>query len=217
MEGEYNEAESHAAFMDALNAWRNAGKENATKEPVEKAEKVCNSTLMLLQKVRFTEESSTVTAEPPKAKGFLYNVVPDENFNLNCLPQFEEKEIATAATKPAGAKESCWNCYKLYVKSEGIQDPNTGKGFCTRECHQRHIEANSIKCMFEDCSNRFLKAVGVFVHAKWFCSEECSDKDPETKQIKELYENGIEFDNYKTKNNLGMEEEEEEEEVEIDL
>ena len=37
-DGSYNEAESHNGFLDALNAWRNAGKEPEKKEKVVKFE-----------------------------------------------------------------------------------------------------------------------------------------------------------------------------------
>jgi len=39
--GAYNEAESHQQFLDALNAWRNAGKPaSSAEEKEEKKEKV---------------------------------------------------------------------------------------------------------------------------------------------------------------------------------
>ena len=37
--GDYNEAESHNQFLEALNAWRNAGKPQEEKKPAEKVSK----------------------------------------------------------------------------------------------------------------------------------------------------------------------------------
>jgi hypothetical protein len=68
--------------------------------------------------------------------------------------------------------------------------------------------------MLQDCSEKFIKAKGLFVHGKWFCKEECSEKDPETQEIKNLYDKGIEFANDKNEDDLY---DEDEEEVEIEL
>ena len=49
--------------------------------------------------------------------------------------------------------------------------------------------ANQIKCQLgPECSRRFVKAIGHFVHGKWFCSPACADKDPEIQKIKDMLE-----------------------------
>jgi len=52
---------------------------------------------------------------------------------VNCLPQFEEKEILPdleLQDKKYQQKESCWNCYKLFPQSDAVMDQTTKRSFC---------------------------------------------------------------------------------------
>ena len=52
----------------------------------------------------------------------------DSAWNVNCLPSFEEKEIKpdpSLQDKKYAAKESCWNCYKLFPSPDSVVDSVT--------------------------------------------------------------------------------------------
>jgi len=118
MEGTYNEAESHQQFLEALQAWRSAGT-----QPEEKKEK----------KVRFNEGQDVTAADPPVKKNFLLDAGGGD-FNVNCLPSYEEKEILpdpALQDKKYAQKESCWNCYKLFPVAEGVRHPLLNRSFCS--------------------------------------------------------------------------------------
>lgn len=75
-EGQFDEQQSHNEFLEALNAWRNAGKEP------EKANKDKKS-------VKF-QDPKEKEEEKPK-KNFLYTVGDSENFQMDNIPTFEER------------------------------------------------------------------------------------------------------------------------------
>lgn len=108
-EGEFNEAESHNSFLEALNAWRGV-------KPAEKG-------------VKF---------EDKKPGSFFAGLKKDENWDVNCLPQYAE-----GGTKPDkqmedpkyGPKESCWTCYKLKPVSDIVEF--AGKKFCSDKCKEK--------------------------------------------------------------------------------
>eukprot|EP00347_Sterkiella_histriomuscorum_P018524 403345183 len=170
--GKYNEQESHQQFLEALNAWRNAG---TTSKPN-------NSQQQDKKSVRFNENANTT--QSVSGNGSLQ----------------QEKDIKTdmqirTDSAASSRKESCWNCYKLFPAIQAIADHATKRSFCSELCFEKNMQANSIKCQFPECSNRFVKVVGTLVHGKWFCSQKCANLDPDTKQMQELYEKGIEFNN----------------------
>ena len=85
--------------------------------------------------MRFNEQTDVqeapapVSASPTKKQNFLLSAGAGEesSWNVNCLPQYEEKEIVpdpALQDKKYLAKESCWNCYKLFVSAEGFRDEN---------------------------------------------------------------------------------------------
>jgi hypothetical protein len=59
--------------------------------------------------------------------------IENDEWNVNCLPQFEEVSLQTGAkealTIPIEDKESCWNCYKLFPKNSGFLDQKTQRVF----------------------------------------------------------------------------------------
>ncbi|CDW76639.1 sam domain containing protein [Stylonychia lemnae] len=115
----------------------------------------------------------------------------------------QEKEIKpdlsirTSSAQQAVRKESCWNCYKLFPAEQSLMDQATKRHFCSQGCYDKNMQANQIPCQYEECSKRFVKVVGTFVHGKWFCSEACAELDPETQRLRDMLENGIEFNNDK--------------------
>ncbi len=208
LDGAYNEEESHQGFLEALNAWR--GK---PEEPEKKSQE---------KKVRFQDEEKK---EEPKKSNFFANIDANPNFDMGAIPTYEEREIkpdASLQDKRYTQKESCWNCYKLFPQEEAVKEDSTNRvsdirdnlvqSFCSNECFEKHQNVNAIKCQLEDCTKKFVKTVGHFIHGKWFCCEACSDKDPETVHMKELYEKGIEFKNKEVEDEEG-----DDEDYEIDL
>ena len=108
--GQYDEGESHNAFLEALNAWRSAGPE------VSKPEK---------KSVTFNE-------------------------NENSIKQMEDQPLRRPkppAEKKASKKESCWNCYKLYIPNEMTNNlKNVEKCYCSEFCHKKYSIQNGQTC-----------------------------------------------------------------------
>jgi hypothetical protein len=146
-DGQFNEQESHNEFLNALNAWRNAGKKEEPKPPSDLDEK----------KVRFSDDPKAPVEDSAKKekKGFLYTVGDEENFDMNAIPTFEEKGQEAAKPNPQMAKESCWNCYKLFTAKDGIKDQASDKKFCTQACYDKFLAVNMQTCALKDCPNKF--------------------------------------------------------------
>lgn len=155
-EGEFNEAESHNSFLEALNAWRGVPSKPAA--PEQKG-------------VKFEEK---------KPGSFFANIRKDEEFDLNCLPQYAEggtKPDTEIADPKYGPKESCWTCYKLKAKAD-LQE-FAGKQFCSNSCREKFAKDNMITCQrVPACpAEAFLKKDGVPRLGRWFCSDECCEAD----------------------------------------
>lgn len=163
--------------MEALNAWRDAGKK--TDEPASAKSS---------KKVKFQDvQDSWKQQQDPKKKGsFFANIEPGQSeFNLNCLPTWQEG--GTQPDKKFSSKESCWQCYKLYSLTIETSAFKQGeKGFCSQICYDKFTAANTIKCQFVGCGKCFLKTDGHFAHGKWFCSENHCNNDPEIQKIEEM-------------------------------
>jgi hypothetical protein len=127
LEGQYDEGESHTGFLEALNAWRGVAKPDGdTKKSVDtKGEK----------KVRFNDDPTAAGAtstSPAKKTNFFANLGGESEWNADCLPSFEEKEIKpdpSLEDKKYSTKESCWNCYKLFASSAAVVDQDTKRVF----------------------------------------------------------------------------------------
>lgn len=102
-DGAYNEADSHNSFLEALNAWRNAGK-----PPEER------STPSTSKKVKFTDvqQAWAYQKDPSKKGSFFANLGESKDFSLGNIPTWQES--GTQPLKSSTGKESCWQCFKLY-------------------------------------------------------------------------------------------------------
>lgn len=104
-DGAYNEAESHQGFLEALNAWRNAGKKNDEPSSAKSSKKV---------KFQDVQDSWKVQQDPKKKGSFFASIDPGNNeFNMGSIPTWQEG--GTQPDKKMSSKESCWECYKLYA------------------------------------------------------------------------------------------------------
>jgi hypothetical protein len=93
--------------------------------------------------------------------------------------------------KKASAKESCWNCYKLYIPNELTASLKEGKKcYCSDFCQKKYNIQNSFTCMNKLCGKSLLKSNGLNLHGKWFCKDECAESDPETKGIIDMLAKG---------------------------
>lgn len=103
-DGQYNEAESHQGFLEALNAWREAGKNKDEPASAKSSKKV---------KFQDVQDSWKVQQDSKKKGSFFANIDPGNNeFNLGSIPTWQEG--GTQPDKKFSSKESCWQCYKLY-------------------------------------------------------------------------------------------------------
>jgi hypothetical protein len=101
-DGQYNEEESHAGFMDALKAWRTAGKPEEEKKKDDK--KI---------KMRDVEQSWKQQQDNSKKGSFFANIDKKEsNFDFGLIPTWQEG--GTEPDRKISSKESCWQCFKLY-------------------------------------------------------------------------------------------------------
>jgi hypothetical protein len=104
IDGVYDEGDSHKGFLEALNAFR--GKEKETKL----AEKTPQQ-----KKVKFNEvEQAWAHQQDQSKKGsFFANIdSKNNNFDMGSIPTWQEG--GTMPDKKMSAKESCWQCFKLY-------------------------------------------------------------------------------------------------------
>ena len=54
------------------------------------------------------------------------------------------------------AKESCWQCFKLYLLDIETSKYKTGqKGFCSKACFEAFEKANSMTCSLNGCLQAF--------------------------------------------------------------
>ena len=94
-DGQFDEAESHNSFLQALNAWRGVK----------------------------TEEPAAAAAEPKEKKpgSFFANLGGDSEWHFDCMPTFNEggtdpiDELSQISKQEP--RDSCWQCYKLVPKS----------------------------------------------------------------------------------------------------
>lgn len=100
-DGMYDEGESHAGFLEALNAFR--GKKTEKEEtPKQKT-------------VKFSEvEKAWEHQKDQSKKGSFFANLDTKNtdFDLGSIPTWQEG--GTQPDKKISAKESCWQCFKLY-------------------------------------------------------------------------------------------------------
>mmetsp|Transcript_7677 Transcript_7677/g.14490 ORF Transcript_7677/g.14490 Transcript_7677/m.14490 type:complete len:300 (-) Transcript_7677:182-1081(-) len=87
-------------------------------------------------------------------------------------------KVRSAATM-AGAmliesKASCWNCFSLHVKSEGVKFDN--RDFCSQECCEQYKADQLVSCL---CEKKFSKVAGVLSNGRRYCSEACAHKSEE--------------------------------------
>jgi hypothetical protein len=82
--------------------------------------------------VRFNDDpttaAETTSTAPPKKANFFANLGGESDWNAECLPSYEEKEIKpdpSLEDKKYSTKESCWNCYKLFPSSAAVVDQDT--------------------------------------------------------------------------------------------
>lgn len=103
LSGDYNEADSHAGFLEALNAWRKVGKEETPKKT--KDGKLSTSDVQKAWKHQ---------QDPTKKGSFFANIDSKQtDFNLGSIPTWQEGGTMPDK-KLVSNKESCWQCYKLY-------------------------------------------------------------------------------------------------------
>ena len=151
MEGQFDEQESHNSFLEALKAWRG---EKPSAEDTPKS-------------VRFSDNKEGAAAaaagKPPANKNFFANL-NNEEFNVNCLP--EPPTYAATETQPDSqmadpkfaAKDSCWQCYKLYPRAQPVTCQISGKvshSFC--QCHM--LTNNCTFCVLEILQIALLAAI----------------------------------------------------------
>ena len=120
MQGEFNEAQSHQYFLEALKEWRSGGatasgdnKENQ----VENSVGTSNERTKKEHHVRFSDEANeikmiNIESTVSEKKGFLYGAASGGNaWNLPEMPSQEEagtKMSPRDDAKVIGVKESCW-------------------------------------------------------------------------------------------------------------
>ena len=117
IDGAYDEGESHAGFLEALNAWRKCGKPAETpKKSVNKDGKV---------DIKDVEQSWKQQQDKSKKGSFFANIdAGAKEFNMGSIPTWQEGGTMPDK-KLASSKESCWQCYKLYsldVETSEFQD-----------------------------------------------------------------------------------------------
>ena len=71
-------------------------------------------------------------------KNFFANIdVNNKNFNMDAIPTFtagSTEPDQKLADPKFGPKESCWNCFKLFAKDEGVACKISNKTFCKQFC-----------------------------------------------------------------------------------
>ncbi|CDW91239.1 sam domain containing protein [Stylonychia lemnae] len=185
LEGDYDEQAAHNQFLEALNAWRNAGKKKEEPTNVESADNTNNvgtdnnsSTPVIKSEDQIQNKESS----PPKKKNFLLNLGEDDDkgwvMDYN-FAQFEEKEIlpdeGLQDTRYA-KKESCWNCYKMFPNTGGTADPVS----------QRQ---NTVVCNNANCKKKINKSMASYLQTKWYCNGKCVDLESK----RDLGDKSIEF------------------------
>lgn len=99
LDGQYNEAESHAGFLEALNAWRVQGKPKDTPTPKKTDGKV---------DIKDVQKAWQHQQDKSKKGSFFANIDSGQtNFMLDSIPTWQE-----GGTQPdkklVSNKESCW-------------------------------------------------------------------------------------------------------------
>ena len=100
-DGQYDEAESHNSFLEALNAWRGAGKKNDDEPGSTKSNK----------KVKFQEvEKSWALQNDQSKKGSFFANLDNsaKDFNLGSIPTWQEGGTQPDKKMGGSGKESCW-------------------------------------------------------------------------------------------------------------
>ena len=166
-EGQYNEAESHNSFLEALNAWRSAGQEKPKDGKVAKKD----------------VEKAWEHQKDPNKKGSFFAGLEGNAFAMDKIPTWQEG--GTMPDKKLSNKESCWQCYKLFqLTVETSEFKDGSRGFCSKGCYDKYNKVNMVTC--PTCSKKIMKQDAHYQSGKWFYSEECANKDPEIVKIKEM-------------------------------
>ena len=208
MQGEFNEAQSHQYFLEALKEWRSGGgtasgadnKENRVENSVgttsERSKKEHH--------VRFDDAANeikmiNIESTVSEKKGFLYGAASGGNaWNLPEMPSQEEagtKMSPRDEAKVIGVKESCWQCYKLFLKSSAVMCDKPAKAFCSEACKEKFLAKNLQNCSM-GCGTRFIKSEGFMVKGRWYCSENCVDADPDIKEDAKVEDEEEEEEDY---------------------
>jgi len=175
IQGEFNEAESHQSFLEALNEWR-SGKakpmEFEKKEPVKKEKKESRG-----KKVRFAdapvekeEKGDDVDYISMKAKKPFF-FTGEASWDVKKAGHEEHATDMSPRHYQLKPKTSCWNCYKLIPEEEIIQVGQ--RSLCSETCAKTYRDFNSARCMKKGCEKSFLKEEGIMEEGRWFCSEKC--------------------------------------------
>ena len=89
-EGTYNEEESHEGFLNALNAWRNAGKKDKGEEP-EFHNPADGPAPAKKVKTNEIERAHALQQDTKKKGSFFANIDKENNdFNLGAIPTWQE-------------------------------------------------------------------------------------------------------------------------------
>lgn len=90
------------------------------------------------------------------------------------LGRVEEQSFAAAAQH-----KSCFECYTLFSKEEGISEQRRGVGgggrlFCSRACLGKYHKSRRVKCQSDNCFQMFLSGQGVRLNGRLVCKT-CAD------------------------------------------
>eukprot|EP00347_Sterkiella_histriomuscorum_P024395 403331265 len=207
LDGEYDEAEQQRQFMQALEAWRNAGKkkeETGDAKADQKEESKQNDQVNAADNL--PDNVGTSVAVAPQKKNFLlnYGENDDQGWSMNYdWAQFDEKEIIpdlSLQDVKYAKKESCWHCFRMFIGVQGSVDPATKRVFCGMVCLENFQVQNTVQCQNIKCKKSINKTMSMYARGKWYCGTSCADQDSSGK-VQQQQHDKIEFYQNNTSDN----------------
>eukprot|EP00742_Colponemidia_sp_Colp-10_P004019 GILJ01004287.1.p1 GENE.GILJ01004287.1~~GILJ01004287.1.p1 ORF type:complete len:430 (+),score=62.36 GILJ01004287.1:70-1290(+) len=171
IEGQFDEAESHRSFLEALEAWRNPTKAAAAVEENNTAAAASSQPVA----------AAPIVEKSAKSSSLLWTAGGGDWTNLTPLNDSAAKSVESEGHQIGSGsvtvveRSSCWQCYKLFPDSQAVTLPfASGKLFCAASCSDAFISNTKTMCSGADCSKRFVMKDGVPQGSQWFCSDGCA-------------------------------------------
>eukprot|EP00359_Climacostomum_virens_P007013 CAMPEP_0204902026 /NCGR_PEP_ID=MMETSP1397-20131031/3423_1 /ASSEMBLY_ACC=CAM_ASM_000891 /TAXON_ID=49980 /ORGANISM="Climacostomum Climacostomum virens, Strain Stock W-24" /LENGTH=300 /DNA_ID=CAMNT_0052070467 /DNA_START=30 /DNA_END=932 /DNA_ORIENTATION=- len=101
----------------------------------------------------------------------LVNSTSDQRIGRQSVRTRTSATSTMTATMLVENKTSCWQCYSLHIRAEGLKFD--GKDFCSQVCCDMFTAAQQQDCK---CGKKFIRANGVLRLGARYCSQECANK-----------------------------------------